>query len=104
MKVARIYRHGGPDEIVYEDAPEPKIKANEVLIRVRAAGLNHLDLFVRSGIPGLKFPMPHILGSDVAGEVVEVGGLCEARQARLARPALARLKLPPVRGMPQRPR
>lgn len=77
MKVARIYRHGGPEELVYEDAPEPKIKANEVLIKVRAAALNHLDLFVRAGIPGLRFPMPHILGSDVAGEVAEAGSLCD---------------------------
>ena len=47
------------------------------LVRVRACALNHLDLFVRGGIPGMKFPMPHILGSDIAGEVVEVGELCE---------------------------
>ena len=77
MKAARIHQHGGPDVLVYEDVPEPKIKANQVLIRVRACALNHLDLFVRAGIPGLKFPMPHILGSDIAGEVVEVGELCE---------------------------
>jgi NADPH:quinone reductase-like Zn-dependent oxidoreductase len=77
MKVARIHRHGGPDELVYEDAPEPRIKADQALIRVRAAALNHLDLFVRSGIPGMKFTMPHTLGSDIAGEVVETGELCE---------------------------
>ncbi len=77
MKVARIHRHGGPEVLVYEDAAEPKIKANQVLIRVRACALNHLDLFVRAGIPGMKFAMPHILGSDIAGEVVEVGELCE---------------------------
>lgn len=77
MKTARIHRHGGPDVLVYEDAPEPAIQANQVLVRVRACALNHLDLFVRAGIPGMKFPMPHVLGSDIAGEVVEVGGLCE---------------------------
>jgi NADPH:quinone reductase-like Zn-dependent oxidoreductase len=77
MKVARIHQHGAPDVLVYEDVPEPKIKANQVLVRVRAAALNHLDLWVRAGIPGMKFFMPHILGSDVAGEVVEVGELCE---------------------------
>lgn len=77
MKVARIHQHGGPEVLVYEDAPEPRIKANQVLVRVRAAALNHLDLWVRAGIPGMKFTMPHILGSDVAGEVVEVGELCE---------------------------
>ena len=77
MKAARIHQHGGPEVLVYEDVPEPKIKANQILVRVRACALNHLDLFVRAGIPGMKFPMPHILGSDIAGEVVEVGELCE---------------------------
>src|SRR3954447_4209944 len=77
MKAARIHEHGGPEVLKYEEIPEPKIKANQVLIRVRACALNHLDLFVRAGIPGMKFPMPHVLGSDIAGEVVEVGALCE---------------------------
>ena len=77
MKAVRIHQHGGSDVLVYEDIPEPKIKANQVLVRVRACALNHLDLFVRAGIPGMKFTMPHILGSDIAGEVVEVGELCE---------------------------
>jgi NADPH:quinone reductase-like Zn-dependent oxidoreductase len=77
MKAARIHQHGGPEVLVYEDVPDPKIKANQVLLKVRASALNHLDLFVRAGIPGMKFPLPHILGSDVAGEVLEVGELCE---------------------------
>src|ERR1035438_8452316 len=65
MKAARIHQHGGPDVLLCEDVPEPKIKANQILVRVRA------------GIPGMKFPMPHILGSDISGEVVEAGELCE---------------------------
>jgi NADPH:quinone reductase-like Zn-dependent oxidoreductase len=77
MKAARIHQHGSPEVLVYEEAPEPKIKANQILVRVRACALNHLDLWIRAGIPGMKFPMPHILGSDIAGEVVEVGELCE---------------------------
>jgi NADPH:quinone reductase-like Zn-dependent oxidoreductase len=77
MKVARIHQHGGPEALVYEDAPEPAIKAIQVLVRVRACALNHLDLFVRAGIPGMKFNMPHVLGSDIAGEIVAVGELCE---------------------------
>src|SRR4051794_17292496 len=77
MKAARIHQHGGPEALVYEEVPEPKIKANQLLIRVRACALNHLDLFVRAGIPGMKFPLPHVLGSDIAGEVVEAGELCE---------------------------
>jgi NADPH:quinone reductase-like Zn-dependent oxidoreductase len=77
MKLARIYQHGGPEVLKYEDAPEPRIKANEILLRVRACALNHLDLWVRGGIPGMTFDMPHVLGSDIAGEVVQVGELCE---------------------------
>ncbi len=77
MKAARIHQHGGPDVLIYEDAPDPRIKANEVLVRVRACALNHLDLFVRSGIPGIRFDLPRIPGSDIAGEVVAVGELCE---------------------------
>jgi NADPH:quinone reductase-like Zn-dependent oxidoreductase len=77
MKVARIHQHGGPDALVYEDAPEPAIQANQILVRVRACALNHLDLFVRSGISGMKFGMPHVLGSDIAGEVLQAGELCE---------------------------
>src|SRR5579872_2986993 len=77
MKAARIHQHGAPDVLQYEDVPDPTIKANEVLVRVRACALNHLDLFVRAGIPGIQYHMPHILGSDIAGEIVEVGNLCE---------------------------
>jgi len=77
MKAARIHQHGSPEVLVYEDVPDPKIKANQILVRVRACSLNHLDLWVRAGIPGIKFAMPHILGCDIAGEVVEVGELCE---------------------------
>src|SRR5271157_3995998 len=77
MKAARIHQHGGPDVLVYEDVPEPAIRADQVLVRVRACALNHLDLFVRAGIPGMKFAMPHVLGSDIAGEIVAVGDGCE---------------------------
>src|ERR1022692_4253522 len=80
MKAARIHQHGGPEVLVYEDLPEPNIRADQILIRVRACALNHLDLFVRAGIPGMKFPMPHILGSDIAGEVVATGELCQRVQ------------------------
>lgn len=77
MKAARIHQHGAPNVLVYEDAPEPQIKGNQILVRVRACSLNHLDLWVRAGIPGMKFPLPHVLGCDIAGEVIAVGDLCE---------------------------
>ena len=76
MKAVLIHSHGGPEVLEYTDIPEPQLRADEVLVRVRAAALNHLDLFVRGGIPGVKFSFPHILGSDAAGEVVAVGELC----------------------------
>jgi NADPH:quinone reductase-like Zn-dependent oxidoreductase len=77
MRAVRIHLHGGPDVLTCEDVPDPRIKANEILIRVHACALNRLDLFVRAGIPGMQFAMPHILGSDIAGEVVAAGHLCE---------------------------
>lgn len=76
MKAVRIHEHGGPEVLRYEDVPDPQVRPDQVLVRVRACSLNHLDLSVRSGIPGMKFPLPHILGSDIAGEVVAVGELC----------------------------
>ena len=80
MKAARIHKHGGTDVLTVEEIPEPKIKAHEILVRVRACAMNRLDLFVRAGIPGMQFAMPHILGSDIAGEVAAVGELCERVQ------------------------
>ncbi len=75
MKAIIFKRHGGPEVLEYTDAPEPQIKANEVLVRVRACALNHLDLWVRRGLPGIEIPLPHIPGSDVAGEIAKVGEL-----------------------------
>lgn len=75
MKAVRFHEHGGPEVLRYEDAPDPVINATEVLVQVRACAMNHLDLWVRRGIPGWKIPLPHIVGSDVAGEVAAVGDL-----------------------------
>ena len=71
MKAVRIHQFGGPEVLTYEDAPDPKLRKDQVLVRVRACALNHLDLWVRQGLPGVN--LPHILGSDIAGEIVEVG-------------------------------
>jgi len=73
MKALAFNEFGGPDKLRYQDVPDPKIKPNEVLVRVRACALNHLDLFVREGIPALKTPLPFWTGCDIAGEVAEVG-------------------------------
>lgn len=70
MQAVRFHEHGGPEVLRVEDAPEPEVLAGEVLVRVRACALNHLDIWGRRGLPGVRIPMPHICGSDVAGEVV----------------------------------
>src|ERR1700722_5987700 len=72
MKAVRIHEFGGPEVLRYEeDAPDPVLRKDQGLVRVKACAMNHLDIWVRKGLPGVK--LPHILGSDVAGEVVEVG-------------------------------
>jgi NADPH:quinone reductase-like Zn-dependent oxidoreductase len=75
MKAVRFHEHGGLDVLKYEDAPEPEIQANEVLVKVKACALNHLDLWLRAGVRAWKLPMPHIVGSDISGEVAQVGAL-----------------------------
>ena len=71
MKAVRIHESGGPEVLKYEDVPDPELRKDHVLVRVRACALNHLDLWVRKGLPSVK--LPHILGSDSAGEVAETG-------------------------------
>lgn len=73
MRAVRMHRHGGPEVLVYEDAPDPAPGPAEVLVAVRAVALNHIDLWVRRGLPSLRLQFPHILGADVAGVVAGVG-------------------------------
>src|SRR3982074_1033691 len=70
MKAVRFHQHGDADVLSYEDVPKPQLEPGEVLVRVRACALNHLDLWARRGLEHVQIPMPHISGSDVAGEVV----------------------------------
>jgi zinc-binding alcohol dehydrogenase/oxidoreductase len=65
MKAVRIHEDGGPDVLRYEEAPDPVAGAGEVLVELRAASLNHLDIWVRRGLPSV--PKPRILGADGAG-------------------------------------
>jgi NADPH2:quinone reductase len=71
VKAVRIHEDGGPEVLRYEDAPEPVPGTGHVLVRLRAASLNHLDLWVRKGLPSV--PKPRILGADGAGLVEELG-------------------------------
>jgi NADPH:quinone reductase-like Zn-dependent oxidoreductase len=75
VKATIFKQHGAPEVLEYTDVPEPALRANEVVVEVKACALNHLDIFVRNGLPGIEIPLPHILGNDVAGVVREVGEL-----------------------------
>src|SRR3954463_7349199 len=73
MKAVRFHQHGGPEVLSYEDAPDLELAPGEVLGRVRACALNHLDVWARAGLPNVRIPMPHITGSARAGGVVPAG-------------------------------
>ncbi|MBI4525501.1 MAG: zinc-binding dehydrogenase [Deltaproteobacteria bacterium] len=73
LKALYFDEHGGPEVLKYGDLPDPRPGAGEALVRVRAVALNHLDLWVRQGWPGLNLPKPHVGGSDVAGQVAGYG-------------------------------
>jgi len=73
MKALYFNEHGSPEVLQYGEIPEPQPGLGEALVRVKAVALNHLDLWVRQGWPGLNLPKPHIGGSDVAGVVAEYG-------------------------------
>jgi NADPH:quinone reductase-like Zn-dependent oxidoreductase len=73
MKAIRFHQFGGADVLKFEDAPIPRIGPNDVLLQLKAAALNHLDLWVRSGDREKGIPLPHIPGSDCAGIIAEVG-------------------------------
>ena len=71
MKAVRIHQFGGPEVLTYEDVPDREPRKDQVLVRIKACALNHLDIWVRKGLPGVK--LPHILGSDMAGEIAAAG-------------------------------
>ena len=73
MKAIVYSEHGGPEVLRYVEVPEPYVGPQQVLVRVRACALNHLDLWLRRGLPSMEIPLPHIPGSDIAGEVAKVG-------------------------------
>jgi NADPH:quinone reductase-like Zn-dependent oxidoreductase len=74
VRAARFHVHGGPEVLTYEEAPDPEPRAGQVLVRVRACALNHLDLWQRRGLDRVTIPFPHISGAEVAGEVVAAPG------------------------------
>ena len=73
MKTVRIHEHGGPEVLRLEEVAAPVPAAGQVLVRVRAVALNHIDLWVRAGLPRLRVRFPHTLGADIAGEIAALG-------------------------------
>ena len=74
MKAAVVRAHGGPERLAFEtDFPDPQPGEGDVVLAVKACSLNYHDVFTRRGMPGIKVPMPIIMGLDVAGEIAEVG-------------------------------
>src|SRR5215467_5570377 len=82
MKAVVFREHGGPEVLQYTDVEKPSPGASDVLIEVRATSINHIDIFLRRGMPGVKVPMPKIVGSDAAGIIREVGRDIARLQAR----------------------
>ncbi len=74
MKAVRIHEHGGVEKLLYEEAPEPTLAdPNDAIVKLKAASLNHIDIWVRRGLTGIEIALPHILGGDGAGVIAEVG-------------------------------
>ncbi|MHC4321088.1 MAG: zinc-binding dehydrogenase [Planctomycetota bacterium] len=73
MKATVFKEHGSVDKLVYTDFAEPEISSSEVLVKVKACGINHLDIWVREGMPGVTLPLPHILGCEITGEIAGIG-------------------------------
>jgi len=74
MKAAVIHEHGGPGTIrIDPNFPDPRPGAGDVVVRVRATSINYHDIFTRRGMPGIKVPMPCIMGMDFAGDIVQLG-------------------------------
>ncbi len=73
MKATVFKEHGSVDKLVYTNFADPEISPSEVLVKVKACGINHLDIWVREGLPGVTLPLPHILGCEIAGEIAGIG-------------------------------
>jgi len=80
MKAVVFDKHGGPEVLRYQEVPDPAPGPGEVVIEVKATSINHIDIFLRRGMPGIKVPLPKIIGSDAAGIIRDIGqGVSELR-------------------------
>ncbi len=81
MKAVVLHEHGGIDKLCYQEYADPVPGPDEVLVRVRACGVNHLDLLTREGRVASRVPLPHIMGAEVAGEIIALGAHVRGSQA-----------------------
>lgn len=77
MHAVIFHEHGGPEKLVHQEVPKPVPGEREVLVEVKACSVNHLDIWIRNGIPAYKIALPHIPGSDIAGLIAESGNQTE---------------------------
>jgi len=73
MRAALFRKHGGPEVLEIAEVPDPVAGAGQVQVRVSAVALNHIDLFLRQGLPALHVELPHVSGGDVCGHVSAIG-------------------------------
>ncbi|MGR3179164.1 MAG: zinc-binding dehydrogenase [Candidatus Anammoxibacter sp.] len=73
MKAVVFHEHGGTEKLVYEDFPDPQAGVDDVIVKVRSCSINHIDIWIRQGIPAYKMDLPHVSGCDVSGVVEDVG-------------------------------
>ncbi|MBI2094344.1 MAG: alcohol dehydrogenase catalytic domain-containing protein, partial [Candidatus Omnitrophica bacterium] len=73
MKAVIFRKHGGPEVLEFTEVPDPSAGPGEILVRVKACSLNHLDIWIRQGIPTYRISLPHISGCDVSGVVESLG-------------------------------
>jgi len=88
LKAVVIRKHGGPDVLSYEELRNPTLKKGHVIVKVDYCAVNHLDIWVRNGLPGKKVSFPHILGCDVCGTLVNDSGSFKKNEKVVVYPAV----------------
>ena len=88
MKAVVIRKYGGPEVLSFENIPEPKSKKGHVIVKINYCAVNHLDIWVRNGLPGRKVSFPHILGCDVCGTLTSDFGNFKKGEKVVVYPAI----------------
>ena len=88
MKAVVIRKHGGPDVLSYENIKDPRPRKGHAIVKVNCCAVNHLDIWVKKGLPGTKISFPHVLGCDICGTVVEDAGNFKKGETVVAYPAI----------------